>query len=114
MSAKTQTTSPSEVIARQDSIQVWSLPYLYVVVIGVGFLFTFFDISDINVTFIQTCTQIVPHRLAGPAASLPRGAVAASAKLGLPVLWNLIGWVIGVVILCPLADRFGRRDINRL
>jgi MFS transporter, putative metabolite:H+ symporter len=114
MSTKTQTNSSSDVIARQDNIAVWSLPYFYVVVIGVGFLFTFFDINDINVSFLQTCTQIVPHCLAGPrpgATSLPPGAVLASAKLGLPVLWNLIGWVIGVVILCPLADRFGRRDL---
>jgi MFS family permease len=114
MSTKTQTTNPNDVIARQDSIQVWSLPYLYVIVIGVGFLFTFFDINDINVSFLQTCTQIVPHCLAGlppGATSLPSGSVLASAKLGLPVLWNLIGWVIGVIILCPLADRFGRRDL---
>jgi MFS transporter, putative metabolite:H+ symporter len=63
MSTKTQKNNPSDVIARQDNIQVWSLPYLYVVVIGVGFLFTFYDINDINVSFIQTCTQIVPHCL---------------------------------------------------
>ena len=31
--------------------------------------------------------------------------------LGLPVLWNLIGYVIGALSLGPLADRFGRRDM---
>ena len=101
-------------IARQDKLQVWSLPYLYVLVIGVGFLFTFYDIFDINVSFIQTCTQIVARCLAGPppgATSLPPGFVEASAMLGLPVLWNLIGYVIGALILSPLADHFGRRDM---
>ena len=35
----------------------------------------------------------------------------AADKLGLPVLLNLVGYVIGALILSPLADRFGRRDI---
>ncbi len=35
----------------------------------------------------------------------------ASDKLGLPTLLNLCGYVIGALILSPLADRFGRRDI---
>ncbi len=114
MSANPQQVSPSAVIARQDRIQVWSLPYLFVFIIGIGFLFTFYDIFDINVSFLQTCTQIVPKCLAGPppgATTLPPGFVGASAMLGLPVLWNLIGYVIGALILSPLADRFGRRDM---
>ena len=114
MSADPHTISPSAVVARQDNIQVWSLPYYFVLVIGAGFLFTFYDIFDINVSFIQTCTQIVPQCLAGPppgATSLPPGFVEASAVVGLPVLWNLIGYVIGALALSPLADRFGRRDM---
>ena len=51
------------VIARQDRIPIWSLSYLFIGIIGVGFLFTFFDIFDINVSFLQTCTQIVPNCL---------------------------------------------------
>ncbi|MGH2514329.1 MAG: MFS transporter, partial [Ktedonobacterales bacterium] len=114
MSADPQAVSANAVIARQDRIQVWSLPYLYVFIIGLGFLFTFFDIFDINVSFIQTCTQIVKGCLAGPPpglTTLPPGTVAASSLLGAPVLWNLIGYVIGALILSPLADRFGRRDM---
>jgi putative MFS transporter len=114
MSADPRTVSPSAVIARQDRIQVWSLPYLYVFIIGLGFLFTFFDIFDINVSFIQMCTQIVKGCLAGPppgSTTLPPGTVAAASLLGLPVLMNLIGYVIGTLILSPLSDRFGRRDM---
>src|SRR5690348_15461681 len=102
------------VIARQDRIPIWSLSYLFIGIIGVGFLFTFFDIFDINVSFIQTCTQIVDKCLPGlppGATSTPPGLVLASDKLGLPVLMNLVGYVIGALILSPLADRFGRRDI---
>src|SRR5437667_2469987 len=88
-------------IARQDRIPVWSLDYLFIGIIGVGFLFTFFDIFDINVSFIQTCITLVS------------GCTPASAAnyLGLPLLLNLSGYVVGALILSPLADRFGRRDM---
>jgi MFS family permease len=111
------TSSPpttGQIVARLDRITVWALPLSFLFIIGLGFLFTFYDIFDINVSFIQTCTQIVPKCLAGPppgATSLPPGFVGASEMLGLPVLWNLIGYVIGALSLGPLADRFGRRDM---
>src|SRR6266536_5770685 len=89
------------VIARQDRIPIWSLSYLFVGIIGIGFLFTFYDIFDITVSFIQTCTQIVPG--CNPANS--------STYLGLPVELNLAGYVVGALALSPLADRFGRRNM---
>ncbi|HEU0028720.1 MAG TPA: MFS transporter [Ktedonobacterales bacterium] len=111
-------TAPSrtatQIAARLDRITVWSLPVSFLFIIGLGFLFTFYDIFDINVSFIQTCTQIVDKCLAGPppgSTSLPPGFVEASEMIGLPVLWNLIGYVIGALSLGPLADRFGRRDM---
>jgi len=92
--------SPGMVIARQDRIKVWALPPIFLVVIGVGFLFTFYDIFDINVSFIQTCTQIV-------AGCTP---ATASGSLGLPTFLSLVGYVIGALGLTQFADRFGRRD----
>lgn len=89
------------IIARQDRIPVWALPNLFIGIIGLGFFFTFFDIGDINVSFIQTCTQIVP-------ACLPQ---TASQYIGLPVLFNLVGYVIGALVFSPFADRYGRRDM---
>ncbi len=94
-------STAAALIARQDRISIWALPYLFVGIIGAGFLFTFFDIFDINVSFIQTCVQIIPGCTPPTSANY----------LGLPVLLNLIGYVIGTLILSPLADRFGRRDI---
>src|SRR5438309_8369597 len=94
-------STAAALIARQDRIPIWSLSYLFIVIIGVGFLFTFYDIFDINVSFIQTCTQIVP-------GCTP---VNAASYLGLPVLLNLVGYVIGALFISPFADRFGRRDI---
>src|SRR5579859_7248681 len=93
--------SAAALIAREDRIPIWSLSYLFIGIIGVGFLFTFFDIFDINVSFIQTCLQIVPG------CKPPTSAT----YLGLPLLLNLFGYVIGALILSPLADRFGRRDM---
>src|SRR5258708_13237994 len=81
----------ASVIARQDRIPIWSLSYLFIGIIGVGFLFTFFDIFDINVSFIQTCTQIVSGCLPGPPPGLtaaPPALVLASDRLGFPVLFT--------------------------
>lgn len=91
----------SEVIARLDRIPVWSLSYLFIGIIGIGFLFTFFDIFVINVSFIQTCTQIL-------AGCNPGNSVN---YFGLPVELNLAGYVVGALVLSPLSDRFGRRNM---
>lgn len=93
--------APNMVLGRLDRLSVWSLPYLFIGVIGLGFMFTFFDIFDINVSFIQTCVEIVP-------GCTP---VTANAHLGIPVLLNLVGYVIGTLVLSPLADRYGRRNM---
>lgn len=89
------------IIARQDRISTWAMPDLFILIIGIGFLFTFFDIFDINVSFIQTCTQILP----GCTPS------TANIHLGLPVLLNLLGYVVGTLLLSPLADKYGRKDL---
>ena len=94
--------SPGLLIARLDRIPIWSLAGLFVGIIGVGFLFTFYDIFDINVSFIQTSTQIVPH------CSPP----SAANYIGPPILLNLVGYAVGTLILGPLADRAGRRLTN--
>jgi putative MFS transporter len=94
-------STAASVVARLDRIPIWSLSYLFIGIIGIGFLFTFFDIFDINVSFIQTCVQLVPG--CTPATS--------ANYLGLPLLLNLCAYVVGALILSPLADRFGRRDI---
>ncbi len=93
--------SPRSVIARLDRIDVWSLPYLFIGIIGLGFLFTFFDIFDINVSFIQTCVELKPG--CSPETALD--------SLKFPVFLNLVGYVIGTLALSPLADRLGRRNM---
>lgn len=88
-------------LARLDRIPTWALPRLFALIIGIGFLFTFYDIFDINVSFIQTCHALVPG--CTPARS--------SDYIGLPVLFNLVGYVLGTLMLSPLSDRLGRRKL---
>ncbi|MGN6754364.1 MAG: MFS transporter [Intrasporangium sp.] len=89
------------IIARLDRLEVWSLSYLFIGIIGVGFLFTFYDIFDINVSFIQTCIEIKP-------GCTPQNALNS---LPLPVVLNLAGYVVGTLVLSPIADRIGRRNM---
>ena len=95
---------PGMILARQDRITVWALPTAFLIVLGVGFIFTFYDIFDINVSFIQTCIEIVPK-------CTPE---VASRSIGLPTLLNLVGYVIGALSLTTIADRFGRRNTMML
>lgn len=90
-----------QVTARLDRLNGWPLPYLHLAIIGVGFLFTFFDIFDINVSYIQTCIVLKP-------GCTPETALSS---LPLPVLLNLVGYVIGTLILSPICDRIGRRNM---
>ncbi len=87
--------TPASILARLDRIDTWSLPYLFIGIIGTGFLFTFYDIFDINVSFIQTCVALKP-------GCTPETALDA---LKTPVVLNLAGYVVGTLVLSPLADR---------
>lgn len=94
-------TAARNIIARLDRLTVWPLPYAYLIIIGIGFLFTFFDIFDINVSFIQTCTVL-------KAGCTPENALSS---LSLPVFLNVVGYVVGTLILSPISDRIGRRNM---
>lgn len=93
--------APRTILARLDRIDTWALPWLFIGVIGLGFLFTFYDIFDINVSFIQTCVDIKP-------GCTPETALES---LKTPVVLNLAGYVLGTLVLSPIADRIGRRNM---
>src|SRR4051794_19843977 len=99
--AEQRPLSPRTIAARIERIDVWSLSYLFIGIIGTGFLFTFYDIFDINVSFVQTCVQIKQ-------GCTPPKALDA---LTVPVVLNLAGYVIGTLILSPLSDTIGRRNM---
>lgn len=89
------------IIARLERLDVWSLSYVFIGIIGLGFLFTFYDIFDINVSFIQTCVDLKP-------GCTPENALGA---LPYPVVLNLAGYVVGTLVLSPYADKVGRRNM---
>jgi MFS transporter, putative metabolite:H+ symporter len=89
------------ILARLDRIGVWSMPFMFVGIIGLGFLFAFYDVFDINVSFIQSCVALKP-------GCTPANAVTT---LRIPVVLNLAGYVIGALALAPMSDRVGRRNM---
>jgi MFS transporter, putative metabolite:H+ symporter len=99
--AKRVSPETKSVLARLDRIDVWSMPFLFIGIIGAGFLFAFYDVFDINVSFIQTCV------------ALKHGCTPANAltTLRVPIVLNLVGYVIGALVLAPISDRIGRRNM---
>jgi MFS transporter, putative metabolite:H+ symporter len=93
--------TPRSILARLDRIDVWSMPFLFIGIIGTGFLFAFYDVFDINVSFIQSCVALKP------------GCTAANAltTLRVPIVLNLLGYVVGALVLSPISDRIGRRNM---
>src|SRR5262249_28111536 len=58
--------SPGMILARQDRITVWPLPGVYLFVLGMGFIFTFYDIFDINLIggiLIAMSAPARPHEI---------------------------------------------------
>lgn len=83
----------SEIIARANRIPVWSLPTAFLAIIGLGYFFTFYDISDIGLAMPAIATQF--H-------------IGASTSLFIALSVGLIGYGIGSYIIGSLADVFGR------
>lgn len=108
--------SGSQIIARLDRIPIWALSYLFIGIIGIGYIFTFFDIFNINASWIQTCFELNFFGNCAPAG--PPGTAAFTTAVhnaanyeGPAVLINLIGYVVGALALSHLSDRIGRRNM---
>jgi MFS transporter, putative metabolite:H+ symporter len=98
---RTGENAPAAIVARLERMTLRSMSALFLGILGLGFFFNFYDIFDINVSFIQTCSQILP-------GCTPKNA---AESLGLPTLISLVGYVVGALLVAPLSDRIGRRRI---
>jgi putative MFS transporter len=90
---RSRTSPAAEILARQDRIGIWALPWHYLAIVGTGYFFTFYDITDIGFAMPQIQTQF---HLTGN----------QSTFLALAI--GLIGYAVGSVLIGALADRFGR------
>jgi putative MFS transporter len=81
------------ILARQDRIPVWSLPWIYLVIIGVGYFFTFFDIADIGYAMPAISTQF--H-------------LSSNESTFVALAIGLIGYAVGSMLIGSLSDRYGR------
>lgn len=82
-----------EILARLNRIPVWALPRYYLAIIGLGYFFTFYDITDIGFAMPAIEKQF---------------ALSGSMSLFVAVAAGLGGYVVGSLLIGGLADRFGR------
>jgi hypothetical protein len=81
------------ILARQDRIEVWALPWFYLAIIGTGYFFTFYDIADIGFALPQIQTQF---------------GLTGNESTFLALAIGLIGYAVGSIVIGSLADRLGR------
>lgn len=93
MTATAANDRGTDILARLNRIPVWSLPRTYLVVIGLGYFFTFYDITDIGFAMPAIAKQF---------------QLSHSMSLFLALAIGLIGYIVGSLVIGTLADHFGR------
>ena len=88
-----QSTRVKEILARVNRIPTWSLPASFLAIIGIGYFFTFYDISDIGLAM-----PAIDHQF----------NLSNSLSLFLALSIGLIGYAIGSFVVGAAADTFGR------
>lgn len=81
------------ILARLDRIPVWTLPGSYLVIIGIGYFFTFFDITDIGFTMPAIAQQF---------------QLSGSESLFVALAVGLVGYAVGSIVIGGVSDRYGR------
>jgi len=93
---QTDSQGALEVLARQDRIPKWSLPRWHLIVIGIGYFFTFFDIADIGY---------------GMPAIAKEFKLTDSESTFVALAIGLIGYAVGSIVIGAISDRVGRYKI---
>lgn len=82
-----------ELLARMDRIPIWAFPSAFLAIIGLGYFFTFYDITNIGFAMPAIATQF---------------GLTGSESLFIALAIGLIGYIIGSYLMGSLADRYGR------
>ena len=88
-----------QILARIDRIPVWALPTSFLVVIGLGYFFTFYDISNIGFAMPAIAKQFM---------------LTGSEALFVALAVGLVGYIFGSYIMGTFSDRYGRYNLMLL
>ncbi len=81
------------ILARLNRIPVWAFPGSFLAIIGLGYFFTFFDITDIGFAMPAIAVQF---------------NLTGSESLFIALSIGLIGYIFGSYAIGTLSDRYGR------
>ncbi len=87
------TNVASDLTARLNRINTWSLPVYLLGIIGMGYFFVFYDISDIGFAMTTVKTQF---------------NLSGSEVLFVALSVGLIGYAVGSYVIGTLSDSYGR------
>ncbi|MHB8567592.1 MAG: MFS transporter [Nitrososphaerales archaeon] len=79
-----------------DRIPIWAFPSSFLVIIGMGYFFTFYDITDIGFAMPAIASQF---------------SLTGSESLFVALAVGLIGYIFGSYVIGTFADRYGRFNI---
>lgn len=82
-----------KIIARMDRIPIWSFPATFIAIVGVGYFFVFYDITDIGFAMPAVAKQF---------------NLTGSETLFVALSVGLIGYIVGSYVIGTFSDRYGR------
>lgn len=99
--AAADVSSAAMLLGRLDRLPRGAVRWAVTGILGAALFVVFYCNFNINVSFIQTCTQIRP-------GCTPENAGASET---LPVVLYLVGYLLGGIAIAPISDRAGRRAL---
>lgn len=84
---------PRGILARMDRIPIWSFPPAFIIIVGIGYFFTFYDITDIGFAMPTIASEF---------------SLTGSESLFVALAVGLVGYMVGSYVIGTFADRYGR------
>ncbi len=86
-------TKGANVLGRMNRIPVWSFSRSFLIIIGIGYFFTFYDITDIGYAMPAIGRQL---------------DLTGNESLFVALAVGLVGYIAGSYVIGTMADRYGR------